>query len=93
MSGTVTFCVVITLVYSVSCNPVVKIGGSEVFGKNIDFKNFKVNQYLGIPYAQPPVGELRFMPTVPIDEEPRILMPFTSLLLAYNIQRILIPGM
>ncbi|GFW04178.1 acetylcholinesterase-1 [Trichonephila clavipes] len=66
----------LTLAHDVNCEPVVKIGGSQIFGKTVDFQNFKVNQYLGIPYAQPPVGELRFMPTVPIDEHPRTLNAF-----------------
>ncbi|XP_018364934.1 PREDICTED: carboxylesterase 5A-like [Trachymyrmex cornetzi] len=42
-------------------NPTVKIPDQgTVLGKEIAVNSVRVTQYLGIPYAQPPLGELRF---------------------------------
>ncbi|GFU18170.1 acetylcholinesterase [Nephila pilipes] len=68
--------VVVTLIHNFNCEPVVEIGESQIFGKTVDYLKSKVNQYLSIPYAQPPVGELRFQPTVPIGQLPRKLNAF-----------------
>ncbi|KAG5331842.1 NLGNY protein, partial [Acromyrmex charruanus] len=43
-------------------NPTVKIPGQgTVLGKEIAVNTVRLTQYLGIPYAQPPLGNLRFM--------------------------------
>lgn len=38
-----------------------------VSGKVINVLNTTVEEYMGIPYAKPPVGDLRFMPPAPND--------------------------
>ncbi len=43
--------------------PVVKIDAGKIRGKVVG----KTAQFLGIPYAKPPVGQLRFAPPEPVD--------------------------
>ncbi|XP_055951427.1 acetylcholinesterase-like [Argiope bruennichi] len=49
------------------------MGDSLVIGETIQFGENNVNQYLAIPHAEPPVGNLRFKPTVPLKGFPQIL--------------------
>jgi carboxylesterase type B len=47
--------------------PLVKIDVGEVMGTMKEASTGKtVYQYLGIPYAEPPIGSLRFEPPVPV---------------------------
>ena len=45
----------------------VKVGEGEVEGHVVDAVSGKAVEFLGIPYAKPPVGSLRFMPPEPHD--------------------------
>ncbi|GFT29192.1 acetylcholinesterase-1 [Nephila pilipes] len=65
--------ITLLLMHSLNCEPIVEINNNQISGQNVKFQNFGVHQYLGIPYAQPPVGPLRFMPTVPLLQQPRML--------------------
>ncbi|CAH1252582.1 BCHE [Branchiostoma lanceolatum] len=50
-----------------SLDPIVDLPAGTVRGTVVDVAGTQVNAYLGIPYAKPPVGELRFKPPVPPD--------------------------
>ncbi|XP_070577218.1 cholinesterase-like isoform X2 [Ptychodera flava] len=53
----------------------------KIRGKSLDVLGKRVDAFLGIPYAQPPVGELRFKPPVPtftIWEEVRSATEFSA---------------
>ncbi|XP_066272002.1 acetylcholinesterase-like [Branchiostoma lanceolatum] len=72
MAGSVgaTFMVLslLAIVSSVSSqDPIVDLPAGTVRGTVVDVAGTQVNAYLGIPYAKPPVGELRFKPPVPPD--------------------------
>lgn len=55
----------------VASDPIVKLdhGKGTVLGKRMQIQaketNYEADIYLGIPYAEPPVGDLRFKPPVP----------------------------
>ena len=38
----------------------------QIRGRKVKFNNITVNQFFGIPYAKPPVGDLRFERTAPV---------------------------
>ncbi|XP_072034468.1 acetylcholinesterase-like [Amphiura filiformis] len=50
-------------------NPTVTVDQGQIIGKRLQFRaqdtDFDVDAYLGIPYAEAPVGPLRFKPPVP----------------------------
>jgi len=46
--------------------PIVQTLSGDILGNQIIFANEKINTFLGIPYAQPPVGNLRFAKPVPV---------------------------
>ncbi|XP_015786761.1 cholinesterase 1 [Tetranychus urticae] len=45
--------------------PILKISPGLIKGTSVDFRGVKVYQFLGIPYAEPPLDELRFKKPVP----------------------------
>ena len=51
-----------------SDEPIVKTTSGLVKGLSINVLNASVDQFLGIPYAVPPVGSLRFAKPKPIQK-------------------------
>ncbi|XP_015783762.1 acetylcholinesterase-like [Tetranychus urticae] len=51
---------VIRIVYPIDLTPVVRISNGPVQGKFIKYEKVKVAHFLGIPFAKPPIGPLRF---------------------------------
>ncbi|KAG8196825.1 hypothetical protein JTE90_027539 [Oedothorax gibbosus] len=51
---------ILCLLQQVITSPSVKINGHQIIGKEVSLEGRYVNEYLGIPYAEPPVGPLRF---------------------------------
>ncbi|CAL1291592.1 unnamed protein product [Larinioides sclopetarius] len=66
------FCqgIILSVTRGASSCAVVQMGNSQIIGEPIMYGENIVNQYLGIPYAKPPLGDLRFKPTVPLDDFP-----------------------
>jgi len=56
---------------------IVQTRSGSIQGKIVETEGFPHYQFLGIPYAQPPVGSLRFLPPVPV-------RPWTKTLLAQD---------
>ena len=48
--------------------PVVKTASGTVKGLTIEVLNQTIDQFLGIPYAEPPLGSLRFAKPKPISK-------------------------
>uniref|UniRef100_A0A0K0EEY6 Carboxylic ester hydrolase n=1 Tax=Strongyloides stercoralis TaxID=6248 RepID=A0A0K0EEY6_STRER len=47
---------------------VIKTLNGPIVGKKLNFKKGYVSEYLGVPFAQPPIRELRFMPPVELNK-------------------------
>ncbi|CAG9761610.1 unnamed protein product [Ceutorhynchus assimilis] len=49
-------------------NPIIQINSGKIRGKlNEDVRGGKFYSFLGIPYAKPPIGDLRFKAPIPVD--------------------------
>lgn len=55
----------ISLLQNVRTSPTIQINDGQIIGQKISLSGHEVNQYLGVPYAQPPIGPLRFKKPLP----------------------------
>ena len=58
--------VIFIFIESIECSNEVQTSSGIVRGLTIEVLNTTVDQYLGIPYAKPPIGSLRFARPQPI---------------------------
>ena len=76
-------CLCLGFMSKIQCHDMVKdteivnTGSGPIRGKEVDIHGKIHYEFLGIPYAQPPLGELRFKPPVPVS-------PWTSVLDAFS---------
>ena len=57
------------LIQLINCKFIkVKTSSGFVKGRTINVLNQTIKQFLGIPYAEPPIGDLRFAKPKPIDK-------------------------
>ena len=70
---------------AVSCAPSVDLSNGTYHG--VSNEHYNQEFFLGIPYAQPPTGSLRFAPPQPIDEswdEPRDATEYGNICFGYG---------
>ena len=69
-------CITIQTIVCSDNNPIVKTTSGTVRGQTLYIPSFNrfVDQYLGIPYAEPPVGKLRFARTVPLKTSRKVIV-------------------
>ena len=63
----ILFLIYLSYVSGIDHNVMVKTSSGTVLGKTIKVKGQSVNQFLNIPFAEPPVGSLRFLKPKPIE--------------------------
>ena len=74
MSLKTIFTVVFSLCVGVCVQSVdVKTSSGVVRGKAIEVLKKSVNQFHNIPYAEPPIGKLRFAKPVPLKEPKHVM--------------------
>lgn len=64
--------IILCLIQNAQASPAVQISNSRIVGQRVKFLGHEVNQFLGVPYAQPPLGHLRFQKPVPIQNYTRV---------------------
>ena len=61
--------IILLVCYTFASDPSVRVEQGEITGTRYEFEargvKYEVDAYLGIPYAEPPVGSLQFKPPVP----------------------------
>ena len=62
----IVFNLVFVVTNCIETNVDVKTTSGVVRGQTIQVLNTTINEFLGIPYAEPPVGKLRFAKPEPI---------------------------
>ncbi|XP_053396830.1 putative inactive carboxylesterase 4 [Mercenaria mercenaria] len=83
----IAFAVVLAQEITVSTTVGVITGTTEA--ATFDGNTYNVKQFLGIPYAKPPVGELRFKKPEPL---PRLQSPFRATKFGFICPQIILPG-
>ncbi|GFY49487.1 acetylcholinesterase-1 [Trichonephila inaurata madagascariensis] len=63
-------CTILAITQTINSQPVAEIGNSQIVGSKVVANGKPVNQFLSIPYAQPPTGNLRFKKPVPLQSLP-----------------------
>ena len=64
----------------VSCSgPTVQTTSGKIKGITITVRNQRIDQFLGIPYAEPPVGSLRFAKPKPISKPIEVSIELNSI--------------
>ncbi|GBN28646.1 Acetylcholinesterase-1, partial [Araneus ventricosus] len=58
-------CITLYIFEKANCDPVVNIGRTQMVGQSVYSGEGVVHQYLAIPYAEPPIGPLRFKKPLP----------------------------
>ena len=78
---TIVLLLIISVCFSVDSLEV-KTSSGVVRGKTIQVIDKSLNQFLNIPYAEPPVGKLRFSKPLPLKQPIKVL----KILISYNIR-------
>ncbi|XP_015789098.1 putative inactive carboxylesterase 4 [Tetranychus urticae] len=68
MNTFVVFCLIFSPIYGLDATPIVNLTSGPIQGKVIEYESIGVYQFLGIPYAKPPVGKLRLQ--LPVKPDP-----------------------
>ncbi|GFW04183.1 acetylcholinesterase-1 [Trichonephila clavipes] len=63
-------CTILAITQTINSQPVAEVGNSQIVGSKVVADGKPVNQFLSIPYAQPPTGNLRFKKPVPLQSLP-----------------------
>ncbi|GBN28647.1 Acetylcholinesterase-1 [Araneus ventricosus] len=71
-------CIALYFFEKVNCDSVVRIGRSQIVGQSVYSGEGVVSQYLAIPYAEPPIGPLRFKKPVPRKFLPDLYFAFNN---------------
>ena len=71
--------VIFILIKSIVCSNEVQTSSGIVRGLTIEVLNTTVDQYLGIPYAEPPIGSLRFARPQPIVNGSKVSYIFATI--------------
>ncbi|CAL1262222.1 unnamed protein product [Larinioides sclopetarius] len=53
-------CITLYFFERAKCEPVVDVGKTQIVGRSVYSGKSIVNQFLAVPYAEPPIGQLRF---------------------------------
>ncbi|XP_025016945.1 LOW QUALITY PROTEIN: acetylcholinesterase-like [Tetranychus urticae] len=68
MNFLIVFCLIFSPIHGLNLTPIVNLTSGPIQGKVTEYESIGVYQFLGIPYAKPPVDKLRFQ--LPVEPDP-----------------------
>ena len=65
----VLYLVLLNMMIALGSHPVVETNKGPIQGKSVTVLDKTIHQFLGVPYAEPPIGQLRYKRSIPVQSK------------------------